>query len=84
MRGSGQQKIGVAINFIAFCCLGLPLGETLTFFVFHEALGESKYYSFYFVSEALLMSHLAQLFKSGPSIFFKCVHLYNCYVYKMV
>ena len=44
MRGSGRQNIGVAINFIAFCCLGLSLGVTLTFFVFHEAFGESKYY----------------------------------------
>ncbi|KAK2559610.1 Multidrug and toxin extrusion protein 2 [Acropora cervicornis] len=41
VRGSGRQRIGVAINFLAFCCLGLPLGVTLTFFVFHEALGES-------------------------------------------
>lgn len=39
VRGSGRQRIGVAINFLAFCCLGLPLGVTLTFFVFHEALG---------------------------------------------
>ena len=44
MRGSGLPKIGVAINFLGFCCLGLALGVTLTFFVFHEALGVSKYY----------------------------------------
>ena len=25
VQGSGRQKIGVAINFVAFCCLGLPL-----------------------------------------------------------
>ncbi|XP_068721151.1 multidrug and toxin extrusion protein 2-like isoform X1 [Montipora capricornis] len=39
VRGSGRQKIGVVINFIAFFILGLPLGISLTFFVFNEPIG---------------------------------------------
>ena len=60
VRGSGGQKIGVAINFIAFCCLRLPLRVTQTFFVLREALGESKYHRFYFLSKALLISYLVK------------------------
>jgi len=38
-EGSGRQKIGVLINFISYCCVGLPLGTTLLFLVFREATG---------------------------------------------
>ncbi|KAJ7370334.1 hypothetical protein OS493_032832 [Desmophyllum pertusum] len=39
VRGSGRQTIGVVINFISYCCLGLPLGIALMFLVFHEITG---------------------------------------------
>ncbi|XP_078367532.1 multidrug and toxin extrusion protein 2-like [Oculina patagonica] len=39
VRGSGRQMIGVLINFIAYCCFGLPLGIALMFFVFHDITG---------------------------------------------
>lgn len=39
IRGSGRQTIGVLINFLAYCCIGLPCGITLMFLVFHEITG---------------------------------------------
>ncbi|XP_078367530.1 multidrug and toxin extrusion protein 2-like [Oculina patagonica] len=39
VRGSGRQMIGVLINFIAYCCCGLPLGIALMFLVFHDITG---------------------------------------------
>lgn len=38
VRGAGRQKIGVVINFLSYC-VGLSLGITLMFFVFHEGTG---------------------------------------------
>ena len=32
--------IGVLINFVAYCCIGLPCGITLMFLVFHEITGK--------------------------------------------
>lgn len=43
VRGSGRQKIGVVINFISYCCVGIPVGIILMFFVFRESTGESKH-----------------------------------------
>ena len=40
VRGSGRQTIGVLINFVAYCCIGLPCGITLMFLVFHEITGK--------------------------------------------
>jgi len=42
IRGSGRQKVGVVINFISYCCCGLPLGIALMFFVFHDVTGGNK------------------------------------------
>ncbi|KAL9975274.1 hypothetical protein ACROYT_G012423 [Oculina patagonica] len=39
VRGSGRQMIGVLINFISFCCFGLPLGISLMYLVFHDVTG---------------------------------------------
>ena len=39
VRGSGRQTVGVVINFISYCCCGLPLGIALMFLVFHDVTG---------------------------------------------
>lgn len=39
IRGSGRQMVGVVINFISYCCCGLPLGIALLFLVFHNITG---------------------------------------------
>ena len=39
IRGSGRQMVGVAVNFISYCCCGLPLGIALLFLVFHNITG---------------------------------------------
>ena len=50
VRGSGRQTVGVVINFISYCCCGLPLGIVLMFLVFHDVTGtkhESVFASYY-------------------------------------
>ena len=47
VRGSGWQTVGVVINFISYCCCGLPLGVVLMFLVFHDVTG-SKHESVFF------------------------------------
>ena len=42
IRGSGRQKIGMIINFVSYCCLGLPLGVTLLYFVFNDIRGKGS------------------------------------------
>ena len=39
VRGSGQQTVGVVINFISYCCCGLPLGIALMLLVSHHVTG---------------------------------------------
>ena len=39
VRGSGRQTVGVVINFISYCCCGLPLGIALMFLVFDDVTG---------------------------------------------
>ena len=42
IRGSGRQTVGVVINFVAYCCCGLPLGIVLMFLVFHDVTGTKE------------------------------------------
>ena len=43
VRGSGRQTVGVVINFISYCCCGLPLGIALMFLVSHDVTGSKHY-----------------------------------------
>ena len=40
VRGSGRQTIGVVLNFISYCVVGLPLGIALMFLVYHDITGK--------------------------------------------
>ena len=42
VRGSGRQTVGMVINFISYCCCGLPLGIVLMFLVSHDVTGSKQ------------------------------------------